>query len=145
MSRRDDARLGRLLRVRALQLDQARADEILAADQASSAQALAQRIALLADAVAPREGAAAGLNLFAAAHYRQRLAKSQQEAQRRIAAAGRLLDQARAQTGEAKRNHGAMEKLLERELQAQAGDVRRALENAPHPTQALARSLLRSG
>lgn len=145
MQRRNPARLQRLLRARAFQLDQARVEEVVAADRQSSAHALAQRIASLSEAVAPREGVAAGINLFAAAHYRQRLANSQQEAQRRIAAATEALDAAREQTGTAKRNHGAIEKLIERELDAQTLDARRALENAPHPTRALARSLLKSG
>jgi hypothetical protein len=145
MARRDPKRLGRLLKVRSFQLDQARVEEIAAADRASSAHALAQRIASLSEGVAPREGAAEGLNLFAAAHYRERLAKSQQEAQRRIADANHALDLAREQTGAAKRNHGALEKLIERELDARTADATRALANAPHPTRALARSLLRSG
>lgn len=145
MRRRDEARLGRLLRVRSFQLDQARADEMAAIDRASSAAALAARIKSLSDDVAPREGPGQGLSLTAAAHYRHRLAKSQEEAQRRVAATRGQLDAAREATGEAKRNHGAIEKLIERELGAQAADARRALENAPHPTRALARSLLRSG
>ncbi|WP_414899970.1 hypothetical protein ACMT1E_09840 [Sphingomonas flavalba] len=145
MQRRDPARLQRLLRVRAFQLDQARAEEMAAVDRQSSAHALARRIESLSEAVAPREEAAVGINLFAAAHYRHRLAQSQQEAQRRIAAATAQLDAARAQTGAAKRNHGAIEKLIARELDAQTVDARRALENTPHPARALARSLLKSG
>jgi len=145
MPRRDEARLGRLLRVRALQLDQARAEEMAAAERASSAHALAARIASLSQDVAPRAGPDQGVALFAAAHYRQRLARSHEEAQRRVIAASRQLDSAREATGAAKRDHGAIEKLIERELDAQAIDARRALENAPHPVQALARSLLRSG
>ncbi|PZO92006.1 MAG: hypothetical protein DI623_00705 [Sphingomonas sanxanigenens] len=145
MARRDPKRLGRILKVRSFQLDQARVEEAAAADRASSAHALAQRIASLSEGVAPREGSAEGLNLFAAAHYRERLARSQQEAQRRIAEATRQLDQAREQTGAAKRNHGAVEKLIDRELEARALDARRALANAPHQARALARSLLKSG
>lgn len=145
MARRDKARLGRLLHVRSLQLDQARAVEMLAAERASSASSLAARIASLSQDVAPREGTDHGLSLFAAAHYRQRLARSQEEAERRVAAAAQQLDSARQVTGAAKRDHGAIEKLIERELDARAVDARRALENAPHPTQALARSLRNHG
>jgi flagellar FliJ protein len=145
MPRRDEARLGRLLRVRALQLDQARVEEMAAAERNSSAHALVTRIASLSRDVAPRAGTDQGLALFAAAHYRQRLARSHEEAQRRVDATRQQLDSAREATGVAKRDHGAIEKLIARELDAQAVDARRALENAPHPAQALARSLLRSG
>ena len=145
MKRRDEVRLGRLLRVRSFQLDQARAEEISAIERASSAAALAARIASLSQDVAPREGPGQGITLAAASHYRHRLAKSQEEAQRRVATTRSQLDAAREATGAAKRDHGVIEKLIERELSAQAADARRALENAPHPTHALARSLRRSG
>jgi capsule polysaccharide export protein KpsE/RkpR len=134
-----------MLRVRSLQLDLARSEQAIAAERASSAAALAARIESLRQDVAPRQGTEQGLSLFAAAHYRDRLAKSQVDAQRRVTAAHQLLDQARDATNEAKRDHGAVEKLIERELGAQAAAARKALEDAPHPTRALARSLLKSG
>jgi hypothetical protein len=142
---RDAKRLGRMLRVRTLQLDMARADQAAAAERASSAAALAARIDALRQDVAPREGSDQGLSLFAAAHYRDRLAKSQVEAQRRVQLAHQQLDQARDAATAAKRDHGVVEKLIERELEAQAAAARKALEDAPHNARALARSLLKNG
>jgi len=134
-----------MLRVRSLQLDLARVEQAAAAERASSAAALAARIDALRQDVAPRSGSDQGLTLFAAAHYRDRLAKSQVEAQRRVQIADQQLDQARDATTSAKRDHGVVEKLIERELDAQAAAVRKALQDAPHPTRALARSLLKNG
>lgn len=141
---RDPRRLSRMLRVRSLQLDLARVEQAAAADKASSATLLAERIATLRQDVAPRPGVEQGISLFAAAHYRDRLAQSQVEAERRRARAEAELDQARAAAGAAKRDHGVIEKLIARALDAEAAAVRKALEDAPHP-KALARSLLRSG
>jgi hypothetical protein len=143
--RRDAKKLGRMLRVRSLQLDLARAEQAAAAERASSASALADRIESLRQDVAPRQGSDHGLSLFAAAHYRDRLARSQVEAQRRMLAAHQQLDQARNAANSAKRDHGVVEKLIERELQAQAAAVRKALEDAPQHARALARSLLKDG
>lgn len=143
--RRDAKKLGRMLRVRSLQLDLARAEQAAAADRASSAAALAARIEALRQDVAPREGREQGLTLFAAAHYRDRLARSQVEAQRRMQIADQQLDVAREAATSAKRDHGVVEKLIERELEARAAAVRKALEDAPHHARALARSLLKDG
>lgn len=134
-----------MLRVRSLQLDLARSEQAAAAERASSATALAQRIESLRQDVAPRQGTEQGLSLFAAAHYRDRLAKSQVEAQRRVTLAHQQLDQAREAATSAKRDHGVVEKLIERELEAQAAAARKALEDAPHPSRAVARSLLKNG
>lgn len=134
-----------MLRVRSLQLDLARADQAAAVERASSAAALAARIDALRQDVAPREGSERGISLFAAAHYRDRLAKSQAEAQRRVAAAHQQLDRAREAATTAKRDHGVVEKLIERELDAQAAAARKALEDAPHTARTLARTLLKSG
>lgn len=142
---RDQKRLGRMLRVRSLQLDLARSEQALAADQASSAAALAARIEALRQDVSPRQGSEQGLSLFAAAHYRDRLAKSQVEAQRRSTFAHEQLDRARQAATSAKRDHGVVEKLIERELDAQAAAARKAMEDAPHPARAVARSLLKNG
>ena len=142
---RDAKRLGRMLRVRTLQLDLARAEQAAAAERVSSAAALAARIDALRQDVSPREGSDQGLSLFADAHYRDRLAKSQVEAQRRVQLAHQQLDQARDAATAAKRDHGVVEKLIERELEAQAAAARKALENAPHNARALARSLLKNG
>jgi flagellar protein FliJ len=144
-ARRDTRRLGRMLRVRSLQLDLARSEQAAAADRASSAAALAARIDALRQDVAPREGSDQGLSLFAAAHYRDRLARSQVEAQRRMQAAHQQLDQARDAATSAKRDHGVVEKLIERELDAQAAAARKALQDAPHYARTLARSLLKNG
>jgi hypothetical protein len=144
-ARRSAKKLGRMLRVRSLQLDLARAEQVQAADRASSAAALADRIEALRQDVSPREGSGQGLSLFAAAHYRDRLARSQVEAQRRVQIAHQQLDQARNAASSARRDHGVVEKLIERELDAQAAAARKALEDAPHPTNALARTLLKSG
>ena len=142
---RDQKRLGRMLRVRSLQLDLARAEQAQAAERASSAAALAARIESLRQDVSPRQGNEQGLSLFAAAHYRDRLAKSQVEAQRRSAIAVQQLDQAREAANSAKRDHGVVEKLIERGLDAQAAAARKALEDAPHFARAMARSLLKDG
>jgi flagellar protein FliJ len=142
---RDPKRLGRMLRVRGLQLDLARAEQAAAAERASSAAALADRIESLRQDVAPRAGSDQGLTLFAAAHYRDRLAKSHVEAQRRVQITNQQLDQARDATTTAKRDHGVVEKLIDRELQAQAAAARKALEDAPQTARVLARSLLKSG
>lgn len=142
---RDAKRLGRMLRVRSLQLDLARAEQAAAAERASSAAALAARIESLRQDVAPRQGTDQGLSLFAAAHYRDRLAKSGIEAQRRVQHAHQQLDQARDAASAAKRDHGVVEKLIERELETQAAAARKALEDAPQNARALARSLLKNG
>ena len=142
---RDAKRLGRMLRVRSLQLDLARAEQAAAAERASSASALAARIESLRQDVAPRQGTDQGLSLFAAAHYRDRLAKSGIEAQRRVQITHQQLDQARDAASAAKRDHGVVEKLSERELEAQAAAARKALEDAPQNARALARSLLKNG
>jgi hypothetical protein len=142
---RDAKRLGRMLRVRSLQLDLARAEQAAAAERASSAAALAARIESLRQDVAPRQGTDQGLSLFAAAHYRDRLAKSGIEAQRRVQITHQQLDQARDAASAAKRDHGVVEKLIERELEAQAAAARKALEDAPQNARALARSLLKNG
>lgn len=144
-ARRDAKRLGRMLRVRSVQLDLARAEQVAAAERASSAASLAARIDSLRQDVAPREGTNQGLSLFAAAHYRDRLARSQVEAQRRMQVAHQQLDQARDAASAAKRDHGVVEKLIERELQVQAAAARKALEDAPQSARALARSLRKNG
>jgi hypothetical protein len=134
-----------MLRVRSLQLDLARAEQAAAAERASSAAALAARIESLRQDVAPRQGAEQGLTLFAAAHYRDRLARSQVEAQRRVQLAHQQLDQARDAATAAKRDHGVVEKLIERELETQARAALKALEDAPQTARTLARSLLKDG
>lgn len=131
--KRDEHRLGRLLRVRSLQLDLKRAEEAAAANQAATVAALAQRIQRLAVDAGPRAGSASGLALAATAHYRERLDGSQREAGRRVAVAEQQLQAARARTLEAGRDHGAIEKLVDRARRDRALDEMRKLADAPAP------------
>lgn len=142
---RSPKRLKRVLKVRALQLDIARADEARAREAKDSAEALRDRIRALGDEVAPAAGAASGLGLIAAAHYRGRLHRSGEEALRRVAQADSRLDAARAATGAARRDHGAVEKLVERALAAEAAAAIRSLHDAPPVSGKLARTLLKQG
>lgn len=132
--KRNEHRLGRLLRVRALQLDLKRAEEAAAASQAETIAALARRIQRLAVDASPRAGSASGLTLAATAHYRERLDGSRREAGRRAAAAEQQLEVARARTLEAGRDHGAIEKLVDRARRDRALDEMRKLADAPTPT-----------
>lgn len=146
MSRARSAdRLRRVLKVRGLQLDLARAEEAAAVSAHGSAEALRDRIHALGLDVAPAAGGNDGLNLLAAAHYRSRLQRSGEEALRRVQMAGQKLDIARAATGAARRDHGAVEKLVDRALDVEAAAARRAMEDAPQPVRPLARSLQRDG
>lgn len=114
--------LGRIHRVRTLQLTLARAEEARADAQVATEAALSARIAQLAGAVAPVSGDAVALG--AAAHYRERLQRSAHAAANRVRAAE--ADAARAAEGAraAKRDQSAVEKLLER---ARADALRRAM------------------
>ncbi|HEX8389764.1 MAG TPA: hypothetical protein VF636_12155 [Sphingomonas sp.] len=121
--------LGRIHRVRTLQLTLARAEEARAHAQVATEQAMSERIAQLTDAVAATSGSA--VTLVAASRYRERLAKSAVTAVDRVRQAEieavRAAEDARA----AKRDQSAVEKLMQR---ARADDLRRemrALEDAP--------------
>lgn len=126
-------KLGRLLRVRTLQLDMVRAGEVAARDKVADEEALRARIAQLAQGVAPSPAPAPGsaTTLIAAAHYRERLHQSAFAAERRVAEAQRGLDTARAATQEAKRDQTAIEKLIERAEASAARKAMRALEDMP--------------
>lgn len=125
------AKLDRILRVRTLQLGLVRAEEVRARDRLQSEAMLKQRIAQLAEAVAPQTATAEAFSFIAAAHFRDRLTQSAQSADARIDMAARELDQATAASQEAWRDQSAIEKLIEREQRAEALRAVRALEAAP--------------
>lgn len=128
---RDRRMLDRIYRVRTIQLNQTRADEVQARDRADSETMLSQRIAALADAVAPTQTTAAAFSLAAAAHYRERLHQSASAARTRMEAAEYRATAAIEATRAARRDQNAIEKLIER---ATADDVLaslRAMEDAP--------------
>jgi len=126
-------KLGRLLRVRTLQLDMTRAGEVAAREKVANEEALRARIAQLAQGVAPAPAPTPGsaTTLIAAAHYRERLHQSAVAAERRVADAQAGLDTARAATQEAKRDQSAIEKLIERAEANAARRAMRALEDMP--------------
>jgi flagellar FliJ protein len=126
-------KLGRLLRVRTLQLDMVHAQEAVARNKVADEEALHARIAQLAQGVAPRPAPTPGgaTTLIAAAHYRERLHQSAFAAEKRVADAQRGLDNARAATREAKRDQTAIEKLIERAEANAARKAMRALEDMP--------------
>jgi flagellar protein FliJ len=126
-------KLERLLRVRTLQLDQVRAAEVQARAKVDQERTLRERIAALADNVAPVAAPAPtfATTLIAAAHYRDRLHQSAHAAERRVAVAQHGLESARAATREAHRDQSAIEKLIEREDAKAALKVLRELEALP--------------
>ena len=129
---RSAKRLGRLLRVRTLQLGLVQAQESAAHAKLDSEAALTRRIAQLADDVAPRAAdTALGTGLAAAAHYRERLHASAATAQARVAAAQAGVERARSATQEARRDQSAMEKLMLRARGEAVVREMRALEEAP--------------
>jgi flagellar FliJ protein len=130
---RSAKKLERLLRVRTLQLDQVRAAEVHARTKVDQEQILRERIAALADNVAPVAAPAPtfATSLIAAAHYRDRLHQSAHAAERRFAVAQQGLETARAATREAHRDQNAIEKLIEREDAKAALKTLRELEALP--------------
>jgi hypothetical protein len=145
---RDPRRLARMLRVRTVARDLARADQLRAAEQQHAATDLAARLDALHHAVGPQTGMAGGLGLGAAAFYRGRLADGRIEAARRIAATSAAHDAARLAAEAANRDRQAVEKLLDRARADRAAAEARALEDLPHaprPSPRLARTLRNSG
>lgn len=127
----DGKRLKRLHRVRTLQLGLARAEESRMQAQLSSETQLSQRIAQLADAVAPAPVTAGAVNLAAAAHFRERLHRSAEAALNRVRMAEEQAERSTEATRAARRDQSAVEKLLER---SRADDIRaemKALEDVP--------------
>lgn len=122
--------LGRIHRVRSLQLTLARADEARAHAQVASEAAMSARIAQLAAAVAPMSGGAA--TVLAQSHYRERLHKSAQVAADRLAMAEAEADRAVEGARAAKRDQSAVEKLLERARLEALRREARSLEDQPH-------------
>ena len=129
-------KLERLLRVRTLQLDQVRAAEVHARAKVDQERTLRERIATLADNVAPVAAPAPtfATSLIAAAHYRDRLHQSAHAAERRVVVAQQGLETARAATREAHRDQSAIEKLIEREDAKAALKALRELETLPAST-----------
>lgn len=128
----DARRLGRLLRVRELQLTVRQAAEADASAKLASEHALRQRVAELAADVAPREASTAAASLQAAAHYRERLHQTVHAVEQRVRVAEQGVEHARAATREAKRDQTAMEKLAARAEREAMARMLKALEDAPH-------------
>lgn len=129
---RDSKKLERLLRVRTLQLDQVRAQEIHARRRVEQEEQLRERIAGLAANVAPVLGGhELATSLSAAAHYRERLHQSADAAERRVKVAEQGLEQARSATMDARRDQSAIEKLIVREEAQAALKALRELETLP--------------
>ncbi len=123
--------LKRLLRVRTLQLNMTRVAEAAAQDKRASEADLADRIARLAENVAPAPTEGNGFALVAAAHFRSRLHASAEMAQARLIDAERAAERAADATREARRDQSAIEKLMVRADAEAALKAIRALEAAP--------------
>lgn len=121
--------MGRIHRVRTLQLGLAQADELAARDKHASEVQLAERIAALAASVAPMDGA--GIALAARAHYRERLTQSADAAAQRVRTAQFQSVQASEKTRAAHRDQVAVEKLIARAQSEIAARELRDLQNAP--------------
>ena len=129
---RSAKKLARLHRVRSLQLDQVRADEVRAQARVTQESQLRARIAGLAATIEPgTAGEAFAGTMIAAAHYRDRLHQSASAAERRVEVAEQNLESARAATREARRDQSAIEKLIVREQADAALKIVRALETLP--------------
>lgn len=125
------ATLERIHRVRTLQLGLKRAEEARANEKLASEGALRQRIAQLADNVAPAETNAHAFSLIAAAHFRERLHQSAVAADYRLQLAEQRLHQASEEARDAKRDQTAVEKLMAREQALEVAKAMRALEETP--------------
>ena len=132
----DSKQLQRVHRVRPLQLGLVRANEATEHERFASESALRNRIAALADGIAPAADMSEGFSFAAAAHYRERLHISAQAAEARLANAAQRVEAASAATREARRDQSAIEKLIARDDAAAALAAIRALEAAP-PTRKL--------
>lgn len=129
---RDAKKLDRLLRVRTLQLDLVRADEVRARAKAEQESRLRDRIANLAANVAPTANMVeTASSLAAAAHFRERLHQSAFAADKRVELAEQSLEIARAATREARRDQNAIEKLITRAEADAALKALRELEALP--------------
>ncbi|NYT41749.1 hypothetical protein HZY97_13335 [Sphingomonas sp. R-74633] len=125
-------KLDRLLRVRTLQLDLVRADEVRAVAKVDQEARLRDRIASLAANVAPVASASeSASSLAAAANFRDRLHQSAFAADKRVEVAEQSLEIARTATREARRDQSAIEKLLTRAEADAALKALRELEALP--------------
>jgi flagellar FliJ protein len=132
MAERSAKRLGRLLRVRTLQLGQVQSQERAAAERRDSEAELQRRIASLAADVAPRtDQTGFAASLAAAAHYRERLHMTAEAAERRVAQAEAGLQRAQSATREARRDQSAIEKLIARAHAQELQKELRKLEESP--------------
>ena len=133
MADRAAKRLGRLHRVRSLQVTLTRAEESAAHARLASETALRTRVAELADSVAPRPSPtpAEARSLMADAHFRERLHQTAQAAQQRVAVAEQGVSRAQLATREARRDQSAIEKLLDRARTEAVLKELKALEDAP--------------
>ena len=129
----DAKKLYRIHRVRTLQLNLVRAEEMRAHEKHHSETQLAGRIQALADAVAPVTSQTGGAAMLAQAHFRERLHQSASAAQARVEMAGHHVARAAEATRGAKRDQTAVEKLLDRARVAALCKEMRALEEAPPP------------
>ena len=127
----DARRLGRLLRVRELQLAVRQGAEAEAAARLASEHALRRRVAELAEDVAPRAATTGAGALQAAAHYRERLHQTVASVEQRVRAAEQGVAAAQAATREARRDQTAMEKLAARAERDEMVRMLKALEDAP--------------
>lgn len=129
---RSAKKLSRLLRVRTLQLDLVRADEVRAVARVDQEAKLRDRIVNLAANVAPvRSTTESASGLAAAAHFRERLHQSAFAADKRVEVAEQSLEIARVATREARRDQNAIEKLITRAEADAALKALRALEELP--------------
>lgn len=124
-------KLDRILKVRTLQLGLVRAEEARANERFAGEVNLRNRIAQLAETMAPAPQSAQGSSLGAAAHFRDRLQRSAEAADERMRAAEQVVQQAAENSRDAKRDQSAIEKLLDRARADEALKAIRALEAAP--------------
>lgn len=124
-------KLDRVLRVRTLQLNLVRAEEVRAREQLQSELELRNRIRQLSAAVAPAPDATEAFSFIAAAHFRERLQQSETAAENRLRAAEHKVEVANGNTREARRDQNAIEKLIERDSALEALKAVRALQEAP--------------
>ena len=124
-------KLDRILKVRTLQLGLVRAEEARANERFAGEVSLRNRIAQLAENMAPAPEIAQASSLGAAAHFRDRLQRSAEAADDRMRFAEQAAQQAAENSRDAKRDQSAIEKLLDRARADDALKAIRALEAAP--------------
>ncbi len=124
-------KLDRILRVRTLQLGLVRAEEARANDRVASETSLKNRIAQLAEGIAPAPSGGHAFSMIAAAHFRDRLQQSAEAADARLRVAEQGVERAANASREAKRDQSAIEKLLARADAEAAIKAIRTMESAP--------------